>query len=117
MITPQALAITEAIIEVETGGDCSLKGGSGEHGCAQYLPSTWKAHSKQIFGEVVEQTPINEKYVLTHVIVDYLEQGYTPYQIALIHNGGEPVEKSGVNKFGIAFDTARYARNVTSYLD
>ena len=47
----------------------------------------------------------------------WLNRGYTAYQIGLIWNGGEAVEKSGVNKYGQSFDTAAYGRTVLAYLN
>lgn len=46
----------------------------------------------------------------------WLRQGYTAYQIALIWNGGEPIEKKGTNAHGVEYDSGRYARNVIAYL-
>lgn len=63
------------------------------------------------------RTYINERYVIAHMVQRWLNRGYTAYQIGLIWNGGEAVEKSGVNKYGQSFDTAAYGRTVLAYLN
>ncbi len=95
---------------VETGGtmDCTLKGGSGENGCLQYLPSTWKYHSEKVLGEVVPQTTGNEKYVATQIISSWLDQGLTPEEASLKWNSGGTTHRVGVNSHGIAYDTYAY---------
>lgn len=63
-----------------------------------------------------EQTPTRERYVAYKKIEKWLEQGYNAYQIALIWNGGEPIEKRGVNKHGVEYDSGEYARNVVAQI-
>ena len=82
----------------------------------QFLPATWRAFSMEVYGEVREQTPARERYVAYKKIEKWLDQGLTAYQIALIWNGGEPVEKSGVNKHGVVFNTREYALKVIAQL-
>lgn len=83
----------------------------------QYLASTWKLFSKEVYGEVREQTPQRERYVAYKMIEKWLEEGHDAYEIALIWNGGTPTEKSGVNKHGVAFNTRQYALNVLAQLN
>lgn len=83
----------------------------------QFLPSTWAMWSKDVYGEVRKQTPIRERYVAYKKIEKWLEQGHTAYQVALIWNGGSPVEKRGINKHGVAYDTTQYARQVLANLN
>lgn len=106
-----------AIIAVETGGDCDAKGKSGEHGCMQFLPSTWRLWATEVYGEFREQNPQRERYVAYKKIEKWLAEGHGAYEIALIWNGGTPTEKRGVNKHGVPFDTRQYALNVLDKLN
>lgn len=76
------------------------------------MPNTWVRYAREILGYVPERTYINERYVVVKKVEKWLKAGYTPYEIGLIWNGGEPREKRGVNEHGIPYDTAAYARIV-----
>jgi len=115
-----AIAIADAIKLAETNGAANchyLPGASREKGCYQYLESTWRLYANEVLGYVPPRTYINERYVAAVKIERWLRSGYSAREIALIWNGGEPVEKSGVNRYGVVYDTARYARNVLTYLN
>lgn len=73
-------------------------------------------YSQQTIGKVVEQTPTNEKYVAIKKVSEWLHDGYTPKEIALIWNGGEIRCKAGVNKYGVSYDTCAYANKFLTYL-
>jgi len=45
-----------------------------------------------------------------------LDEGRTPREIALIWNGGQAIEKKGVNQYGIAYDSGAYANKVINQL-
>lgn len=111
------MAIADAIHMEETRGDtsCSVNGKSGENGCLQYLPETWEMWSTDVLGYVAPMTYINERYVAANKIQSWLDQGYTAYQVALIWNAGRPVEIAGVNKYGVKYDSAAYAKRVMAY--
>ena len=113
----EAVAIVDAIIQVETGGtgNCKLKGGSGENGCLQYMPSTWAYHSTEVMGEVVPLTDGNERYVATQVISWWLAEGLTPEEASLKWNSGGLTHRKGTNKHGIAYDTYAYVEKFSSY--
>ena len=102
---------------METRGDCDAKGGSGENGCFQYLDSTWDMWSKEILGYNARMNFINEKYIAVTKINQWLREGYTEYEVALKWNGGTAVEKKGINKHGVAYDTKAYALAVISNLN
>lgn len=107
-----ASSITKTIAILETGGtlDCSRIGLSGERGCHQFLPSTWRAYSAEIYGSVVEQTPEAAEYVTLAKVQRWLDAGYTPRQIFLIWNQGNAGKcKAGVNKLGVPYDSCAYA--------
>lgn len=104
--------ITKTIAILETGGtlDCSQKGLSGERGCHQYLPSTWRSYSIDVYGSVVEQTPEAAEHVTLVKVQGWLDDGLTPRQIFLIWNQGHPGQcKAGVNKYGVPYDSCAYA--------
>lgn len=61
-------------------------------------------------------TPINELYVLSYTIEAQKDQGYSDYEIALIHNGGSIKEKKGINSHGQKYDTKAYALDVMNIL-
>jgi len=82
----------------------------------QFLPTTWEQYSKEVYGRVREQTPTRERYVAYKKIEKWLAEGKTAYQIALIWNGGTPVEKSGINKHGVAYNTKKYAHQVLAQI-
>lgn len=105
------IAKTIAIIETKGNPNCSNAVGlSGEKGCHQFLPSTWVAYSKKVFGYEVEQTDKNAKIVIESMVNSWLDKGFTPRQIFLIWNQGNPGQcKAGINKFGVSYDSCAYA--------
>jgi len=106
--------ITKVIAIKETGGtmDCTLKGLSGERGCHQFMPSTWRAYAMEVYGYVPEQTPEKAEYVTQQKVLKWLEEGYTPRDIFLTWNQGHRggACKAGVNRYGVAYDSCAYAR-------
>jgi len=105
--------IALAIRAVESGGNYKAKGASGESGAYQFMPSTWKGWAKTYLGDSnAPMTKENQNKVAVMKIDDYLNQGYTPRQVALAWNGGTPVEKKGVNKYGVKYDSGAYANKV-----
>jgi len=103
-------------MSVESGGNCDARGKSGEVGCMQFLPSTWKKWSTDVLGYVPEMNKTNELYVATHKIQGWLDAGYNVEQVATIWNSGGATHKKGVNKYGVPYDTLAYARLVLNQL-
>jgi hypothetical protein len=67
----------------------------------------------------LEQTPINEEYVATKKIQKLLDEGNSVKEVGLIWNGSlggteEAVEKKGINRHGVLYDTTAYAKKVIS---
>jgi hypothetical protein len=62
-------------------------------------------------------TPENQDLVAEMKIQELLEKGHSPKEIALIWNGGQAVEKKGVNKYGVKYDSGAYANKVLSVLN
>lgn len=116
--TNKAAKIAQAIKQVESGGNYNARGGSGEGGAYQFMPATWKSWAKTYLGNAnAPMTPANQDKVAHAKINDLLKQGYTPQQIALIWNGGQPVAKAGVNRFGQKYDSGAYANKVVGVLN
>lgn len=93
-----------------------MKGESGEYGCFQFMPTTWKQVSHEVLGTVVTQSPINEEYVAVKKIEKLLEK-HDEKETALIWNGSlggteKPIIKSGVNSKGVKYDTHAYSLKV-----
>ena len=115
--TNSASRIAAAIRQVESGGNYSAKGGSGESGAYQFMPSTWKIWAKTYLGNAnAPMTKSNQDKVATAKINSLLKQGYSAREIALIWNGGSPTVKKGVNKYGVKYDTLAYANKVLKAL-
>jgi hypothetical protein len=55
-------------------------------------------------------------YIATMKVQKWLDQGYTEKEIFLTWNAGRPVEVRGVNKHGVAYDSAQYARKALAFL-
>ena len=73
--------------------------------------------AKEVLGYIPPRTYNNERYVVIKKAEAWLNAGYTPGAIALMWNGGTPVVKSGVNQYGVPYDTGKYRHKVLAYLD
>lgn len=112
-----ASKIANAIKTVESQGNYNAKGKSGEVGAYQFMPSTWKQWAKEFLGDANAQpTPQNQDAVAQAKIESLLRQGKTPEEIALIWNAGTAVRRSGVNKYGVKYDSGAYADKVIRQL-
>ena len=104
--------MADAIVQIETQGRCGAPGASGERGCFQFMPGTWKYWSTHVLGYVADMTPITERYVALHKIQYHINQGYSDSQVALIWNQGNPSPcKAGVNSKGVPYDSCKYVRH------
>lgn len=118
-VESEASLITKTIAILETSGtlDCSQPGLSGERGCHQYMPSTWRAYSIEVYGHVAEQTPAAAEHVTLTKVQRWLDEGLTARQIFLIWNQGHPGQcKAGVNKHNVPFDSCAYAAKALAKL-
>jgi hypothetical protein len=112
-----ASIIASAIKKVESDGNYSAKGGSGEYGAYQFMPSTWKDWAGKYLGNAnAPLTPQNQDKVALARINDLLKMGYSPEQVALTWNHGSPKRVSGVNKYGVKYDSGAYADKVMAAL-
>lgn len=115
--------IAASIYEAE--GRChNFFGKSGEVGCYQYQAGTWRAYSMRSAGKILPQTRANEDLVTEGMIRIWLEEGRTERWIFLTWNQGNgdgwgPGTKdcySGVNKWGVHYDSCAYAAKALAYL-
>jgi len=113
-------AIADTISDVE--GQCT-PGQSGEYGCFQILPGTWRAYSIDVAGKVLPQTEANERYIVEGKIDEWLADGITPRGIFLTWNqgsatgwGGGTDCYAGTNKWGVHYDSCDYAHRALSIL-
>jgi hypothetical protein len=111
--------IVEAMQKVESGGDFNVKGKSGERGSLQWMEGTYEAVSRQMTGETLAFTPINEKYVASLKVQKLLDQGKAKdaEEVARIWNTSlmgqeKPLVKKGVNKWGVAYDSLAHGLKV-----
>lgn len=112
-----AQSIANAIKQIESGGNYQARGASGESGAYQFMPSSWASWAKTYIGDAnAPMTAANQDKVAMAKIQSLLDQGYDARQVALIWNGGQPVEKKGVNSKGVAYDSGAYANKVVGVL-
>lgn len=124
-LDPKAKILTQAIGKQESGGNYSAKGGSQEYGAFQYTPNTWAAQSQKYLGQAVPlnmATPEQQNKVAYSWVKEKLDRGYTPAQVASMHNAGEGAPDAykgnvGTNKFGVKYDTAAYVRGVQAHAE
>lgn len=119
-------SIVKALALVENGGKIPLenpsKGQSGEmKSIFQFTPGTWRMYAKEILGK--DDVPLNqgtESVVTYGKVHKWLQEGYSPEEIASIWNSGKPdaykKEWRGTNKYGVKYDTPGYVEKFKKYL-
>lgn len=109
--------MAKAIRKVESGGNYSVRGGSGEYGAYQYTPGTWNSDVLKFTGKSVpleqaDRTLQNE--VAYKKLKTLKDKGYNVAQVAAVWNSGQPdwEGKVGVNKYGVKYDVPGYVNKV-----
>ncbi len=128
-----ALATTKAIALQENGGTWPTNPTAGKSGEAksiyQFTPATWRNYAGEILGNPnAPITPDNETAVVAKKVRKWLDQDYTPLQIASMWNAGQGEPNAytgkfsngkssvGVNqKYNVPYDVPTYAKNVEKY--
>lgn len=88
-------------------------GASGEKGCLQWMPDSWRGASKKYLGYVASITRVNDEYVSLLRVQDLLNQGYKVDAIARIWNQGNAGECiKGINEHNVAYDSCRHVQKV-----
>lgn len=114
-----AVNLTKAIRQTESGGNFSAVGKSGEYGAYQFTEPTWNATSSKYGVNVPlkQATPEQQNEVAYRQIKEWKDKGYNVGQVASMWNSGKPdayLDNSyiGVNKHGASFNVPEYAKKV-----
>lgn len=93
----QALALTKAIRQQESGGNYNQIGDNATStGAYQYQPATWSMYAKQVLGDPnAAMTPENQNAVTYGMVKTWKDQGLGPAQIAAAWNAGEAKATDG----------------------
>lgn len=119
----QALALTKAIRQQETGGRANAYTTVGDNGTStgayQFQKSTWQAFAKQVLGDAnAPMTDANQNAVAYGMIKTWKDQGLGPAQIAAKWNSGSEngwENKVGTNTRGgqsLSYNTPAYVKGV-----
>lgn len=116
-----AVNLSKAIRQTESGGNFQAKGKSGEYGAYQFTSPTWDSYSKKYGVNVpLEQaTPSQQNEVAYKQIKEWKDNGYNVGQIASMWNSGKPdaykdTDYKGKNKYGVSYDVPAYAKSVAT---
>ena len=106
--------MAKAIKITETGTNelCErIRGGSGEIGCMQHMPETYRNQSIKVLGYVAEANKVNQMYIGTLTVQSMLDKGMTPESVFRTWNqGNDGPCFSDTNRFGIKFDSCQYVQ-------
>lgn len=83
------------------------------------MPTTWSDHVTRVYGEwKPRDSYARERYVVTTIVSEWVQEGYTAAQIGLMWNAGERATKcsSGINRHGVPFDSCKHVNKVLAYL-
>lgn len=80
------------------------------------MPDTWKESSEKFIGYLAPMTRVNERYVAIVKIQNWLNQGKSAKEIALLWNQGNLRQCSkGTNDLGVRYDSCGYVIAVLAY--
>ena len=121
-LDPQAVNLTKAIRQTESGGNFTAQGKSGEYGAYQFTQPTWDTYSKEagINVPLDQATPEQQNQVAYTKIKQWKDAGNNIGQIASMWNAGEGNKEAyldnntGTNKYGVHYDTGAYAKSVAT---
>ena len=105
--------LTKAVKQIETGGDYTKSGGSGEKGAYQWMPGNFEAGAKKYGLDPSDFSPKNQDKVAYYTLLDMkTKNGYTPEQALSAWNSGGPdwEGKVGTNKYGVKYDVPAYVQ-------
>ncbi len=109
---PDVDRIILAMKQIESGNKFNTPGDHGNMSSLQYTPSTWALHSRQYTqattgqATVLPLTEANQDAVAKYIVTGYVNQGYSPNEIASIWNSGHSdwEGRVGVNSMGQPYD-------------
>lgn len=121
-LDPQVVALAKAVRQVESGGNPTAQGQSGEYGAYQYIPATWATQSKAAGVNVpLDQATLQQQNQVWYTWAKaQKDAGKNVGQIASMQNAGEGDPdaylngNSGVNGSGVPYDTKAYAQKVAT---
>lgn len=121
-LDPQAIAMSQAIRQVESGGNPTAQGASGEYGAYQWEPDTWASMSKAAGVNVpLDQSTLQQQNQVAYTqIKAWKDEGYNVGQIASMWNAGEGdpnaylEDHEGTNAEGVNYNTPAYAQKVAT---
>lgn len=116
----QAIALTKAIRQKESGGDYNAVGDVGTStGAYQYQSGTWKMYAKEILGdENAEMSEPNQNAVTYGKIKQWKDQGLGPAEIAARWNAGDRkdwqnhIGTTTINGKQVSYNTPQYVKDV-----
>jgi hypothetical protein len=118
-LDPTVVKLMKGIKTVESNGNYTAKGKSGEFGAYQFMPDTYAAEAPKYGVDPSDYSPAAQNKVAYFQLKSFKDQGYTPEQAAAAWNGGPGVVENdkwktnvGVNSKGVAFDTPGYVQKV-----
>lgn len=121
-LDPQAVALSKAIRQQESGGNFNARSKDGSYGAYQFIKPTWDTTSKK-FGVTAEwdkATPEQQNEVAYKQIKEWKDKGYNVGQIASMWNAGAGKPNAyksnleGTNKDGVKYNVAKYAEKVAT---
>ena len=118
----QALALTKAIRQQESGGNYNASGDAGTStGAYQYQPNTWKQYVGQILGDQnAPMTPENQNAVTYGMVKTWKDSGMGPAEIAAKWNSGSntgwenKVGTTNINGQAIDYNVPQYVQGVVN---
>lgn len=83
------------------------------------MQSTWDHSVVEVYGEwKPRDSYARERYVVTALVQKWVSEGKTAAQIGLIWNaGGAKQCSSGVNRYGVKYDSCAHVAKVLAYLN
>lgn len=125
-LDPQVVALAKAVRQIESGGNPTAVGKSGEYGAYQYEPGTWAVQSKAAGVNVpLQQATLAQQNQVWYTWAKaQKDAGKNVGQIASMQNAGEGEPDAYTGKFsngqpskgtnpeGVPFDVPEYAKEV-----
>jgi hypothetical protein len=113
--------ILHALRTIESGGDYTAKGRSGEYGAYQWMPESFAQFSYRYFGELLDITlPENQDKVARMKVEELIDAGLSEKDIAATWNSGSHLgweNKRGRNRFGVRYDVPKYVNKFIEVLN
>jgi len=128
--------MANSIKHMESRGDYTAQGATGEFGAYQFMPETWAANAGTILGNRnAPMTQQNQDAVAQGMIAKWKAEEYSPEQIFAMWNAGPGRPEAwdpnkvwdfngqqitgwaATNSSGVAFDTPAYVRGALNHMN